>query len=121
MLLSEVLPCAEAFGVSELCRVGVGVDSPEIAHSLLQQGWYQSQYSSDIWALGQLMLLMVAGQPPEAQCAILDSDAYLADLNSDPWVFAASPAQRQHYQYLSDLLQGRTADYATQVSKRQPA
>lgn len=100
-----------------LPRFAAGIEPPEVADSLLKQQWYEPQCSSDIWALGHLMLRMVYGTIPEAHRSLQKTSAYLRDRENRCLRLATSQAQRQHFQYLSGLLQGDSAAYANQVSK----
>lgn len=83
-----------------------------MAQSLLEQKWYHPRFSSDIWALGVLLLQVVGGHIPGEQFAIQDSPEYLQESDDDP---TEQPAHRRHLQYLSDLLSPASHDYADQV------
>ncbi|KAL3148088.1 Serine/threonine-protein kinase stk11 [Trebouxia sp. C0009 RCD-2024] len=88
-------------------------ESPEVAQSLLEQKWYHPRFSSDIWALGVLLLQVVGGHIPGEQFAIQDSPEYLQESDDDP---TEQPAHRRHLQYLSDLLSPASHDYADQIT-----
>ena len=61
----------------------MGTEAPEVADSLLRQGWYEPQPWSDIFALGLLVLDVVGGEKPQAHTELYDSDAYRADLRDE--------------------------------------
>lgn len=88
-----------------------------MADSLLKQQWYEPQCSSDIWALGQLMLRVVYGTIPVAHRKVLTTSAYVRDRRNCCLRLATSQGQQEHFQYLSSLMQGNSAAYADQVSK----
>lgn len=98
-------------------RCKAGIESPEIAKGCLQDGGYQPLPSSDVYALGLLMLQTVGGQQPQQQIELQCSTAYLAELQdsfSDPTQVAG---QRKHLAWLRDLLVDPSKpDYADQVS-----
>ena len=98
-------------------RCKAGIESPEIAKGCLQDGGYQPQFSSDVFALGLLMLQTVGGQQPQQQIELQRSTAYLTELQdgfSDP---TQAEGQRKHLEWLRDLLVDPSKpDYAIQVS-----
>ena len=98
-----------------LYRCTVGHESPEMAKSLLLHEMYIPLSSSDIWALGQLMLSMVGGEVPDAHWDLQHSEEYLTEVATDCLKPHQAPAQRQHLQYLCDRLDAE-ADYADEVS-----
>lgn len=86
-----------------------------MAQSLLQHGRYHPQFSSDIWALGQLMLQVIGGGIPEAQWQLQNSIDYLNEVEQGYSCPTQHPGQRKHLEYLSDLLSAGNTDYAAQV------
>ena len=98
-------------------RCGVGIETPQIAKGCLQDGGYEPQFSSDVYALGLLMLQTVGGRQPEEQVDLQRSTAYLTEVQagfSDPTLVEG---QRKHLEWLRDLLvDPAKPDYADQVS-----
>ena len=84
-----------------------------MAWSMLEQGWYQPQYSSDIWALGLLMLEAVGGVIPGQHWDLQNTPAYLEECEGP--TPTQQPAHRKHLQYLSNLLTTAGGHYADQV------
>ena len=50
-----------------------------MARSLLEQGWYEPQQSSDIWALGLLMLAVVGGVIPDEHWDLQNCPAFVKE------------------------------------------
>jgi len=98
-------------------RCGAGFESPQIAKGCLQDGGYEALPSSDVYALGLLLLEIVGGQQPQQQIELQRSTAYLAELQAgfpDP---TQVEGQRKHLEWLQDLLVDPTkSDYADLVS-----
>ena len=88
-----------------------------MAHSMLQHGWYHPHHSSDIWALGLLMLEVVGGAIPDEQWDLQNRQEYLRELKEEgSSVLTQQPAYREYLQYLSDLIsKPGQQDYADQV------
>lgn len=84
---------------------------------MLEHDWYHPQHSSDIWALGLLMLEVVGGVIPDDQWDLQNSHEYLRELEEEGIsVLTQQPAYRKHLQYLSNLItKPGQRDYADQV------
>ena len=64
------------------CRACVGTEAPEVASSLLQQGYYEPNPASDIWAAGLLILELLQAQIPQPHQALHQSEALDADVRA---------------------------------------
>ena len=74
-----------------------------------------------MWGLGLLMVIMVQGTIPEAQRRLQTSEAWMKGEREGTLCMATSQAQRDHMQYLADLLQGDSGAYAAQVRSHPPS
>ena len=77
----------------------MNTESPEMAQSMLEQEWYQPQHSSNIWALGLLMLEVVGGIIPDEQWDLQNSDDYFKEMRKICSASSKQPATCQHLQY----------------------
>ena len=96
------------------CRCCVGTEPPEKAEGMLEEGWFYPNCSSDIWALGQLMLETAGGQRPTAHTACLNDD--FLDDQADGKDYLSSQHIHDYYLYLQQLLGQGQLDYAEQVT-----
>ena len=111
---TKPLCTSQALTLLHALRCGAGFESPQIAKGCLQDGGYQALPSSDVYALGLLMLNTVGGHQPQQQIELQCSTAYLAELQAgfpDP---IQVEVQRKHLKWLRDLLV--EPDYADLVS-----
>lgn len=58
-------------------QCGLGLESPELATDMLQDGKYQPYYSSDMWAFGLLALELTGGSKPAEHSQLMEE--YLDD------------------------------------------
>ena len=94
----------------------MGMESPEMAASLLKQGYCEPCFASDVWALGLLMLSSIRGERPAAHTQLCDSQVYLDEVMDHTCSLQRSTATKHLYGFLRDVLPGNgQPDYADQV------
>ena len=71
-----------------------------MARSLLNKGYHEPLYASDVWALGQLMLLLLGGGPPAAHDDHLCNPTLREEKLNCYQGLSAMPATRACYTYL---------------------
>ena len=94
----------------------MGVESPEMAASLLKQGFYEPCFAPDVWALGLSMLSSIGGERCAAHSQLCGSQPYLEEVMDHACSLQGSTGTKQVYGYLRDVLPGNgQPDYADQV------
>ena len=91
-----------------------------MAKAYLVDARYKPLFSSDVWALGLVMLEVVGGRKPQQHLDVLSSQEYLEELSDeergDPSDPDEAPGQYHHLKYLSDkLTDAAQPDYADEV------
>ena len=80
---------------------------------------YKPLFSSDVWALGLVMLEVVGGRRPQQHLDVLSRQDYLEEVDGgwvNPYDPDEAPGKHRHLAYLSDLLtEAGKPEYADQV------
>ncbi|KAL3148099.1 Suppressor of Sensor Kinase (SLN1) [Trebouxia sp. C0009 RCD-2024] len=96
----------------------VGTESPQVAKAYLVDAQYKPLFSSDVWALGLVMLEVVGGRKPQQHLDVLSRQDYLEEVDGewvDPYDPDEAPGKHRHLTYLRDLLtEPGKPDYADQ-------
>ncbi|KAL3140831.1 Suppressor of Sensor Kinase (SLN1) [Trebouxia sp. C0010 RCD-2024] len=85
----------------------VGTESPQVAKAYLVDARYKPLFSSDVWALGLVMLEVVGGRKPQQHLDVLSRQDYLEEVDGewmDPYDPNEAPGKHRHLTYLRDLL-----------------
>ena len=97
------------------CRVGATLKSPQLAKQVLSQGEYQPCFSTDVWALGLLLLQLTAGSIPPKHYNLLAAPDYHQECANPASQPTMGPGKKAHFTYLSSRLDSNVTDYADEV------
>ena len=98
-------------------RCAIGLESPELATGLLVDRKYQPLYESDVWALGQLGLVLAGGSQPEEHIRLQQTHEYMEEMRLGIQDLTCTPGHRACAEYLMALsCHDDSVNYGAQVS-----
>lgn len=84
---------------------------------MLLEGEYQPLFTSDVWALGQLGLILIGGKQPKEHRRLQNSKKYIQELENGTYDLTCSPGHKACADYLTQpTIDDNAPNYGDQVS-----